>query len=414
MAEVYYDRSTCRLCLSDNLQMAMPLKATPIGDKYLPPERGEETRQTIPLDLLLCRDCGHLQTGAVIYAEVIYTHYLSRPAAVNTVLSDAYRHYAENIVERYRPSKDDLIVEMGSNDGAFLSFFKERDLTVLGVDPAENLAAAATARGIETKATMFSSDVSREIRQARGTASVFIANFVYANIDHVDDVTDGIRDLLAPHGVFMFETNYRVDVFQSDLVETINHEHLSYYAVRPLKAFFARHGMELIRAERVPSKGGSIRCTVQLAGGPHEVSPTVEECIRLEEQLGLYETDFYKSCAGHIHSVRQDLNELLNDLKAQGKSFAGYGTSIGATIYIYQLDLGEYLDFLVDDDPYRQELVSPGHHIPVVSGQSLCDDKPDYVLILAPLYAESIMKKNQAYIDQGGHFIVIWPEVVIR
>ena len=414
MAEVYYNRSTCRLCLSDNLQLAMPLKPTPIGDKYLPPERREETRETIPLDLFLCRDCGHLQTGAVIYAEVIYTHYLSRPAAVNTVLSAAYRQYAESIVERYRPSKQDLIVEMGSNDGAFLSFFKERDLTVLGVDPAENLAAAASAAGIETKAALFSSEVSRQIRQERGPASIFIGNFVYANIDHVDDVTQGIRDLLAPHGVFMFETNYRVDVFQSDLVETINHEHLSYYAVKPLKAFFARHGMELINAERVPSKGGSIRCTVQLAGGPHQVSPAVEECICLEEELGLYGTDFYQSCADHIHSVREELTQLLGKLKAQGKRFAGYGTSIGATIYIYQLDLGEYLDFLVDDDPYRQNLVSPGYHIPVVSGQSLQDDKPDYVLILAPLYAEPIMKKNKAFTDQGGHFLVIWPEVSIK
>ncbi len=414
MSELYYKRSTCRLCASDRLEIALPLVATPIGDKYLPAERGDETRDTIPLDLYLCVACGHLQTGAVVNPEAVYKHYLSRPAAVNPVLSDAYRTYAENILFRIKPAAGTLIVEFGSNDGAFLSFFRNSGLSVLGVDPAQNLAEAATKRGIETIPTFFNRTIGRRVRKERGPASVVVANFVYANVDDLDDVTEGIRELLSPDGVFMFETNYRVDVFQKDLIETINHEHLSYFSVKPLRGFFSRHGMELIDVEHVPSKGGSIRCTVQLSGGGHALFPAVEKHIAAEESLGIYGAEFYNSCASHIRSVRDQLQQMFADVKTRGETVAGYGTSIGATIFIYQLGLGEIIRFLVDDDPYRQNLVSPGYHIPVLSPQALYDKKPDYVLVLAPLYAEAIMKKQQAYLDQGGHFIVVWPEVKIK
>ena len=130
--------------------------------------------------------------------------------------------------------------------------------------------------------------------------------------------------------------------------------------------------------------------------------------------MGLYATDFYESCGSHIRSVRDEIRQSLGALSSQGKTFAGYGTSIGATIFIYQLGLGETLSFLVDDDPYRQNLVSPGYHLPVLASKSLQEKEPDYVLILAPLYAGPIMKKNQAYMDQGGHFVLIWPELEIR
>jgi len=411
---LYYDRKDCRLCGSTDLHIAMPLKPTPVGDKYLPSERRDETRETIPLDLLLCGGCGHLQTGAVTNPEIIYKHYLSRPAAVNATLSDAYRGYGESIMRDINPSKDSLIVELGSNDGRFLNFFHEKGIPVQGVDPADNLAKAATESGVDTIPTFFTAELGRQIRQDRGPASVVITNFAYANMDDLNDVTHGVSQLLAPDGVFMFETNYRVDIFQKDLLETINHEHLSYFAAKPLSSYFPRHGMELINVEHVPSKGGSIRCTAQLAGGRRPVSSNVAEHIAMEEKLGIYRTEFYQSASARVSSVRNEMGTFLSDAKEKGQGVAGYGTSIGATIFTYQLDLGESIKFFVDDDPYRQNLVSPGYHIPVVSAQELLNQKPDYTLIMAPLYAEQITGKNQAYVDQGGHFVIIWPEVEVR
>jgi len=183
--------------------------------------------------------------------------------------------------------------------------------------------------------------------------------------------------------------------------------------VKSMRDFFARHGMEMIDAIRVPAKGGSIRCFMQLTGGPHKVSPAVEELIAYEEKIGMDKVETYKSVTSFIAQTKAQLHEVLDEAKVGGKKVAAYGTSIGATIFTYQYELGDYLSFYVDDDPYRQNLVSPGHHIPVVSSDKLLEDKPDYVVILAPLYAENIMKKNQAYKDAGGKFVLIWPEFTI-
>ena len=414
MEGLFHDRATCRLCASSDLALAMSLVPTPVGDKYLPAERREETRETIPLDLYLCGGCGHLQTGAVANPNAVFKHYLSRPAAVNPVISDAFKEYAEGILSGIRPDKDSLIFEIGSNDGAFLNFFKEHGMPVLGVDPAYNLAEAATNSGIPTLPTFFSSEVAHTTKKEHGTASVVVTNFTLASMDDLDDATRGIHEMLSADGVFMFETQYRVDTFQRHLLETINTEQLSIFSVKPLSTFFHRHGLQLINVQRVPSKGGSIRCTVQRSGGPRAISPTVQEHISLEDRLGVYNLDFYEPCASHVQAVRKEMAQVLAPIKAQGKIVAGYGTSIGATILTYQLELGEAITFFVDDDPYRQNLVSPGYHIPVLAPQALLEQNPDYVLIMAPLYAEQIIRKNRAYLDRGGHFVTVWPEVEIR
>ena len=392
----------------------MHLLPTPVGDKYLPVERQEETRETIPLDLYLCSRCGHLQTGAVVNPNAVFKHYLSRPAAVNPVLSDAYREYAEGILTEILPNRHGLIVEIGSGDGAFLNFFKGRGIPVLGVDPAVNLAEAATNIGVPTLPTFFTSAVAHKIKTEHGAASAIVTNFTLASMDDLDDVTRGIRELLSPHGIFIFETQYRVDTFQKNLLETINNEQLSIFSVKPLNAYFALHKLELINVQHVPSKGGSIRCTVQRSGGKRAISPRVQEHIDLEDRLDVYNVAFCQPCASRIHDVREEMADVLETMNRNGKRVAGYGTSIGATMLTYQLGLGEAMQYFVDDDPYRQNLVSPGYHIPVLAPKALLEQKPDYVLITAPLYAEQIINKNHAYLERGGHFVIVWPTVEIR
>ncbi len=411
MNQIYYNRSTCRLCESNNLTETLKLEPTPVGDKYLPVERSKENRQLVPLGLFLCKVCGHIQTGSVVYPDNIYVHYLSRPAAVNPVLSEAYRSYGEDIISRYKPNPENLIVEIGSNDGAFLKFFKDNGFPVIGIDPAANLAESASQIGINTLPTFFTYEISQDIKKKYGLASVFIANFVYANIDNIIDATQGIRNLLDKEGVFIFETNYRLDVFQKDLIETINHEHLSYFSIAPLQKFFDDQGMELIEVQRVPSKGGSIRCTVQLSGGSRKVDKSVQDLISIEHKTEMYSSDFYTKCGNHIKSVREDMKPILDEITEYGYTLAGYGTSIGATILIYQLGLGKVMSFLVDDDPYRQNLVSPGYNLPVLSSKSIYDNNPEYVAILAPLYAKQIMSNNERYLRQKGKFLNVWPNV---
>ena len=414
MNDLYKEKTTCRLCNSVDLKPVMHLEPTPVGDKYLPIEQQEESQETIPLEHNLCSVCDHLQTGFVVNPNAVFKHYLSRPTAVNQVFSDSYREYAEGIFSNINPGPGDLIVEIGSGDGAFLNFFKERGIPVLGIDPAVNLAEAATEFGIQTLPTFFNLKVARDIRAEHGAALVIITNFTLASMDDLDDVIRGIHELLSQNGVLMFETQYRLDGFQKLLLETLNNEQNSIFSVKPLNAYFPRHGLELINVQRVPSKGGSIRCTVQKAEGNRAISPMVKELIDLEDRLDISHDDFFKPCISRIHAVREEMEKVLEDIKLEGKSVAGYGTSIGATNLTYQLGLGDAIEYFVDDDPYRQNLVSPGYNIPVLSPEVLLVQKPDYVLIMAPLYADQIINNNQAFLDQGGHFMEIWPNVRLR
>jgi|TARA_B100000315_G_scaffold87231_1_gene80005 hypothetical protein len=413
MSDLFYDRTTCSMCSSGDLELVLPLNPTPVGDKYVPYERREEVMDLLPLEIYLCISCGQLQTGVVANPEFIYRHYLSRPAAVNRKLSDDYQEYADDLMRRFRPDGGGFVVEIGSNDGIFSRNLQDRGMRALGVEPALNLAKQATEAGLESLPEFFSSELAAKIRQKHGPASLVIANHSYSNIAEIADAAEGIRSLLDEDGVFSLQTFYTVDVLEKKLLENFNHEHLSYFYVKSMRDFFARHGMEMIDAIRVPAKGGSIRCFMQLAGGPHEVSPAVAELVAYEEKIGMDRPETYKSVASFSETTRKQLHDVLEEAKAQNKKIAAYGTSIGATIFTYQYELGDFLGFYVDDDPYRQGLVSPGHHIPVVSSDALLEEKPDYVVILAPLYAENIMKKNQTHKDSGGKFILIWPEFAV-
>jgi hypothetical protein len=202
-------------------------------------------------------------------------------------------------------------------------------------------------------------------------------------------------------------------MIQGMVFDNIYHEHLCYHTVKPLDEFFRNHGMELVDVERIATKGGSLRGTAQLIGGPRQISDSVRQLITFEEDLGLHHAESFKAFATTIDSAKTDLGSVLRDLKAEGKTIAGYGASATVTTLIYHFDLGDVMSFIVDDNPSRQGLFSPGFHIPVVAPQELYDRKPDYVIVLAWRFSGLILEKHQAFLEQGGHFIVPLPEVEV-
>ena len=183
--------------------------------------------------------------------------------------------------------------------------------------------------------------------------------------------------------------------------------------MKPLDAFFRRLGMQLVDVQRVETKGGSIRGTVALAGSPRPVARSVAQLVALETKAGLDRPETYKAFGAKLDAVKDELRQLLRDLKKRGKSIAGYGASVGVTTLLYHFELSELLSFIADDNPRKQNTFSPGHHIPVLPSSALYEKCPDYVLLLAWAYTEPIMKKHQKFAAQGGHFIVPLPEVKV-
>lgn len=399
-------RVACRLCDCRVLSLVLQLTPTPPANAFVSADMLLDEQEAYPLDIFLCTDCGHLQLLDVVNPDVLFRDYVY-VSSTSPIFVDHFRRYADRVIEVARPSEDALVVEIGSNDGTFLRFFRERGLRVLGVDPALKIAREATKAGIETMPAFFDADLARQIRRERGPASIVAANNVLAHVDDLAGIATGIRELLAPDGVCVFEVSYLMDVVS----DTLYHEHLSYHSVKPLVEFFGRHGLELIDVERVPTHGGSIRGTVQLAEGRREVSPRVSEQVACEERVGLQSAGTFASLAARIDNVKACLSGLVRDLKAQGKTIAGFGAPAKATTLLYHLNLGGVLDFIVDDSPLKQNLFTPGHHIPVLPSQAIYDRKPGYVLVLAWNFAQSIMSNHKAFVEQGGRFIVPMPEV---
>lgn len=412
MNRVIFRRDTCRLCGSRNPTLVLQLAPSPIGDAYVPVEQLDRVQEVYPIDLFLCRSCGLSQLLDVIAPEILYGDYIYLTSS-SLGLVEHFQQYADEVLRRFKAPEGALVVDIGSNDGTLLRFFQNHGMRVLGIDPAQEIAWKATEAGIETLADFFTPALARQIRQERGPATIITANNVLANIDDLTAVTEGIRDLLAADGVFVFESFYLVDLLRNMVFDFIYHEHLSAFAVKPLQSFFRRHGLELIDALHVPTKGGSLRYTVQHAGGPWPVSPSITKLIELEINAGLYRPETFKDFAAKVDALKTQTLDLLHDLKAQGKTIAGYGASITGTTLIYHFGLGDMLDFITDDNPAKHNLFSPGLHIPVFSSQALYERKPDYVLVLAWRYAEPIIKKHQAFLEQGRHFIVPLPKVQV-
>ena len=407
-----YKRTTCRLCNSDNLDLVLPMPATPVADGFYSDEKKHESSKLYDLDLYLCRNCGLAHLCDVVNPELIYRQYLYE-TTTSLGLVEHFNKYARDILDQNNLSKDNFVIEIGSNDGTLLRSFQAQGLRVLGVDPACDIAQRATQAGTETWPEFFTVDLSEKIKQEKGLADIVIANNVMANIDDLDSLMKGIRNILSPEGVFIFESGYLVDSVQNLVFDNVYHEHISYLSVKPLETFFKKHGMELIRVDRTPMKGGSIRGTVQLVGGVRPIEPSVENLINMEIKEGFCQPERYEELADTIDCEKEKLLELLKKLKAEGKVVAGYGASHSVTTFLYYFGIAEYLDFMIDDNPRKFNTFSPGHHIPVLTSEAIYEKKTDYVLILAWRYADPIMRKHQKYLSQGGRFIVPLPHIKV-
>ncbi len=409
MSEVIHRRADCRACGSNDLELVFSLKPSPIGDAYVTSEKVDVEQPSYPIDLFLCKQCGLAQLIDVIDPNILYGDYIYVTGS-SMGLSEHFRAYAKSVIAQCSLSKGSQVIDIGSNDGTLLRGFQESGMNVLGIEPASHIAAKATANGITTIGTYFTPELAREIVATYGHSKLVTANNVFANIDDLHSWVDGINHLLAVDGVFVFESYYLADLVQNMVFDFIYHEHLSAFSVKPIQVLFQSIGLELVVVERVATKGGSLRYFVQRTGGPIANNGSVQKLLEEEESMGLYRKETYIAFADKVNALKDETKRFLIQAKSEGKSIAGFGASITGTTLIYHFEIGEYLDYLVDDNLAKQGRFSPGFHLPVLSISALYERKPDYVVILAWRFAEPFIKNNQAYLMEGGAFIVPVPE----
>ena len=402
----------CRLCNSNDIKQVLNLKPTSVGDDFVSKNKLCEVQPTYPLDLFLCKHCGHVQLGYVVDPNILFRDY-TYASSISTSLIKHFELKSSEMIDLFELGENDLVVDIGSNDGSFLRFFNDAGINVIGIDPAVEIAQKANESGIETIVDFFTPSVANSIIDRKGHASLITANNVFAHADNLGEIADGICDLLTPNGIFVFEVSYMVDIIENMVFDTIYHEHLSYHTINPLDLFLHKHGLELIQVERIDSKGGSIHCQAQKKGGPRQRSAYVDELIEKEKKEGYDQLSRYSKFADDIRAKKTAVLDWVKEGVNSGKSFAGYGASTTVTTLLYHFELDPYLEFIVDDNKLKQGTYSPGHHIPVYDSNAIYREKVDVVIILAWNYSAPIIQNHSEFLEKGGVFLVPLPNLEV-
>ena len=413
MTKKHFRRKTCRLCNSNKLKSVVKFCATPPANAFISNRDLNIEQETYPLEVFFCCNCKHVQLLDVVNPSILFKNYVY-VSGTSPVFIKHFEEYSKSLINSFSPSFDEIIIDIGSNDGTLLSFFKQEGFKVLGIDPAKEISEIANKKGIETLNNFFDLELSNHIKKNYPKASIITANNVFAHCDDLIGIVNGVKNLLSRNGTFVFEVSYLVDVVEKTLFDTIYHEHLSYHSVIPLIDFFKSNGMELFKVDFINTHGGSIRGFAKLECSKIKTDNSIKNLVQLEKKLGIDNPKTFINFYEKITLLKKRLLEILHTLKSEGKKIAAFGAPAKATTLMYQFGLNkDVIDYIIDDSPLKQGLYSPGLHIPVLSSEHLKNQHPDYLLLLAWNFADSIVEKNKEFLESGGHFIVPLPEIQI-
>lgn len=401
----------CRLCAGP-VREWVDLGRQPVSNAFLKPEE-VDSETFFRLAVGICADCTMVQQLEPMPTDNMFRADYPYRSSTSAGLRSHFEEVARQLRDTELTGVDDLVVEIGSNDGIMLHTLSAAGVRHLGVDPSAGAAAAAVARGVRVRVDFFDERSATEILATEGPAKVIFSANTVSHVADIDTVFRGVDRLLTPDGIFVFEDRYVSDIVEYAYFDQIYDEHFYLFAVRSVDAMVARLGFELVDVERIPIHGGSVRYTVARPGS-RERRPSVARMVEEEARYGIGEHETYLRFGRQIERIRTDLVALLTDLRDAGRRVVGYGaTSKSATVTNYCGIGPDLVPFICDTTPEKQGRLSPGAHIPVRPYAAFSDPYPDYALLLAWNHAEEIMAKERQFVEQGGRWILYVPHVRI-
>lgn len=406
-------KESCRICQSKNLIKYFDFGEMPLVDSFI--GAGEPGDLRIPLEMMFCGNCFHSQLSVVVNPKVLFSNYLYH-SSVSKTFSKHCALMAKDLKALLNRNYLKCL-DIASNDGCLLSEFKNEGYQVIGVDPATNLCRIAEENGIPSICDFWSLKSAHQAVERIGKLDIITATNVFAHVDDLHDFVEAVYYALNDEGVFVIEFPYMKNLIRYNEFDTIYHEHLSYFLVRPLLTLFSKHSMHIANlAEFEHIHGGTIRVYVVKDSNKSITTKNdiIQKYITMEEKEELHTLEPYINLEKNAQRIKEKFIEKLREINARGMKIAGFGASAKGNTFINYCRLDKQdIPFIIDDTKQKQGLLYAGTRIPVVSNEWLKKEKPDYVLILVWNFAREIMEKYKDFKDNGGNFIVAIPEIRI-
>jgi len=406
-------QTACRFCAAPLEAVFADLGMSPLANSYLPPERANSMEPFYPLRALVCERCFLVQLEEFETPERIFSDYAYFSSYSSSWLEHS-RLYSEQMIERFGLDDTSHVVEIASNDGYLLEFFLERQIPVLGIEPAANVAKVALQKGIPTLVEFFGRATAGSLAQ-ESAADLLVGNNVLAHVPDLNDFVAGMKILLAPGGAITMEFPHLMRLIEDNHWDTIYHEHFSYFSFLTVSRVFEAHGLRLFDVEELPTHGGSLRIYGTHAeddGRPE--SEAVRELRERERAAGFEKLETYLGYGRRVEADKRQILGFLIGLKQQGLRVVGYGAPAKGNTLLNYCGVGrDFIDYTCDLNPHKQGHFLPGSHIPIRSPEALREDRPDIVLILPWNLKDEIVEQLGFIREWGGRFAARTPELTL-
>lgn len=400
----------CRICSSTDHDLVLDFGDVVLADAFLESAEQIPNEERYPLTLVVCRECLHVQIKEVLDPSLLFSHYIWEtgiPASIRAYC----REFADATIERLTNDEASRILEVASNDGTMLKEYRSRGWDVIGVDPAQNIAAKANANGIKTVADFFGLAVAERVLEAEGRRDLVVARNVIAHVADLHGLVEGIRVLLADDGVAVIEAPHLLTMFEELQYDQVFHEHIGYHSLDSVIKVLAMHGLAVFDVETPWIHGGSIRVYAAHEGAGREPSAAVRDLLAKEEAAGILSLEGWRHFGERAERQRALLRKELEELKAAGKMVVGYGASAKGQCMIQFCGLDEELiAYVADKSDMKIGMLCPGSHIPIVSPERMRSDPVDAVVVFAWNFAQEILRQEDEMRERGVRFIHPIPE----
>ena len=402
----------CQICNSNKLHLILDLGHQPLCDSLLTDETLKEPEITYPLRMIWCEDCSLAQLDYCVDGSLVYHPEYPYKSGVTKELVEYQNTICSNLKSKYNLTQDDLIIDLGSNDGTLLSGFKKINVNILGVEPT-NIAKIANQNGIPTIQKFFDLNVANEIKNEHGPATLLVATNMFAHMNTIGEVISGIEILLKDDGVFVFENHYLLNVIQDGQFDTVYHEHLRTYSLKSIIKLFDYYNFTVTDVERGDRYGGNIRVHVT-KGKNKSISKNVTDLLKLEETSGLYNLDTYIKFADRVKKAKTDFLNFILKVKNEGKTVVGNSCPGRSVTLLNYYGIDKSLIPYIGEQPasLKLDMFLPGKHIPIVNNEKILKDQPDYVILLAWHYADAIINEWKSR-GLKSTFIIPLPDLKI-